>query len=65
VQQSEDPQRPVLGDQVEIGHAASEQRVSLTEIVMNAILHTDFEALPAVRGMHVGGVAGQQDPRSR
>ena len=35
VQQGEDPQRAVGGDQVEIGHAASEQRVSLAEVVMN------------------------------
>src|SRR6266536_2961203 len=31
----EDPQQAVGGDQVEIGHAASEQRVSLAEVVMN------------------------------
>jgi len=36
VQQGEDPQRAVGGDQVEIGHAAPEQRVSLTEAGMNA-----------------------------
>ncbi len=35
VQQGEDPQRAVGGDQVEIGHAASEQRVSLAEVVVN------------------------------
>ncbi len=35
VQQGEDPQRAVGGDQVEIGHAAPEQRVSLAEVVMN------------------------------
>ena len=36
VQQREDPQRPVGGDQVEIGHAAPEQRVSLAEVIVNA-----------------------------
>jgi hypothetical protein len=36
VQQGEDPQRAVGGDQVEIGHAASEQWVPLAEVVMNA-----------------------------
>src|SRR6185437_4266931 len=29
---------------------------------IHRILHTGLEALPAVRGMHVCGVAGQQDP---
>ena len=33
VEQAEDPQRAVFGDQVEIGHAASEQRMPLTEVV--------------------------------
>src|SRR5258705_287226 len=32
VEQGEYPQRAVVGDQVEIGHAASEQRMSLAEI---------------------------------
>jgi hypothetical protein len=35
VQQGEDPQRAVGGDQVEIGHAASEQRVALAELVVD------------------------------
>src|SRR5207244_100783 len=35
VQQSEDPQRAVGSDQVEIGHTVPEQRVSLAEVVMN------------------------------
>jgi hypothetical protein len=35
VQQGEYPQRAVGGDQVQIGHVASEQRVSLAEFVMN------------------------------
>src|SRR5215468_5619172 len=35
VQQGEYPQRAVGGDQVEIGHAAPEQWVSLTEVVTN------------------------------
>ena len=35
MQQGEDPQRAVGGDQVEIGHAAPEQRVSLAEVVMD------------------------------
>jgi hypothetical protein len=35
VQQGEDTERAVCGDQVEIGHAASEQRVSLAEVVLN------------------------------
>ena len=35
VQQGEDPQRAVGGDQIEIGHAASEQRMSLAEIVVD------------------------------
>jgi hypothetical protein len=33
VQQGEDAQRAVVSDQVEIGHAASEQRVSLAKVV--------------------------------
>src|SRR5579871_5092428 len=36
VQEAEDPQRAVGGDQVEIGHSASEQWVSLAEVVMDA-----------------------------
>src|SRR5947207_5855306 len=36
VQQGEDPQRAGRGDQVEIGHAPSEQRVPGAEVVMNA-----------------------------
>src|ERR1700749_3419379 len=36
MQQGEDPQRAVRGDQVEIGHGAPEQRVSLTAVVVNA-----------------------------
>ena len=35
VQQAENPPRAVGGDEVEIGHAASEQRMPLAEIVMN------------------------------
>jgi hypothetical protein len=35
MQQGEDPKRAVGGDQVDIGHEASEQRVSLAEILMN------------------------------
>ena len=35
VQQGEDPERAIGGDQVEIGHAASEQRVSLAEVVVD------------------------------
>ncbi len=35
VQQGEDPQRAVGGDQVEIGHAASEQRVALAQVVVD------------------------------
>src|SRR5438876_2442138 len=35
VQEGEYPRRAVGGDQVEIGHAAPEQRVALTEVVMN------------------------------
>ncbi len=35
VQQGEYPQRSVRGDQVEIGHAAPEQRVSFAEVVTN------------------------------
>src|ERR1700681_1470569 len=35
VEQGEYSQRAVVGDQVEIGHAASEQWMSLAEIVMN------------------------------
>ena len=35
VQQREEPQRAIGGDQVEVGHAASEQRVSLAQVVMN------------------------------
>jgi hypothetical protein len=35
VQQGEEPQRAVGGDEVEIEHPAPEQRMSLAEIVMN------------------------------
>ena len=35
VQKADDPQRPVGGDEVKIGHAASEQWVSLAEIVVD------------------------------
>jgi len=35
VQQAEHPHRSAGGDQVEIGHAAAEQRVSLTEVVVD------------------------------
>ena len=35
MQQGEDPQRAVGGDEVEIRHAASEQRVSLAEVVVD------------------------------
>src|SRR5262245_2933108 len=35
VQQGEYPQRAVGADQVEVGHAAPEQRVPLTEVVVN------------------------------
>jgi hypothetical protein len=35
VQQGEDPHRAVGGDQVEIGHAAPEQRVPVAEVIMN------------------------------
>ena len=43
VQQREDAKWTVGGDQVEIGHAASEQRVSLAEVVTN------------VQARHLGG----------
>jgi len=35
VEQGEDSRRAIGGDKVKIGHAAPEQRVSLTELVMN------------------------------
>src|SRR4029077_104381 len=35
VEEREDPQRTGRGDQVEVGHAASEQRVPRAEVVMN------------------------------
>jgi hypothetical protein len=35
VQQSEDAQRTFAGDQVEVRHAAPEQRVSLTKVVVD------------------------------
>jgi hypothetical protein len=35
VQQGEDPHRAVGDDQVEIGHAASEQRVPFAEVIVN------------------------------
>src|SRR5262249_11113819 len=35
MQEGEHPQRAGGGDEVEIGHAAPQQRVSLTEVVMN------------------------------
>ena len=35
MQQGEDPQRAACGDQVEVGHAASKQRMSLAKVVMN------------------------------
>src|SRR3954471_3948120 len=36
VQQRKESQRTINGEQIEIGHAASEQRVPFAEIVMNA-----------------------------
>jgi hypothetical protein len=35
VQQGEDPQRAVAGDQVKIGHASTEQRVPFPKIIVN------------------------------
>jgi hypothetical protein len=35
VQEAEHPYRAAGGDQVEIGHAAAQQRVSLTEVVVD------------------------------
>jgi hypothetical protein len=49
VQQGEDPLRAVGGDQVEIGHAASEQRVSLAEVVMKVQTRHHREVLLASR----------------
>jgi hypothetical protein len=48
VQQGEDPQRAVGGDEVEIGDTAPEQRVSLAELVMNA--RPDISAANRLRG---------------
>jgi len=47
VQQGEEPQRAVGGDQVEIGHAAAQQRVSFSEVVMNVQTRHHGEVLLA------------------
>jgi hypothetical protein len=68
VQQSEDPQRAADGDQVEIGHAAPEQRVSRTEVVLNvqtAHLRGHSSAQPVLltvdaAAMHAAGHAFDQ-----
>ncbi|MBY9074255.1 hypothetical protein K1X13_05405 [Nocardioides sp. WL0053] len=39
-EQGEDPTRPLRGDQVEIGHATTEYRVSLAELVVNVQART-------------------------
>src|SRR4030088_2062188 len=41
VQQGEKPQRDVGGDQVEIGHAASEQRVLVAEVVADVVVNIE------------------------
>ena len=51
MQQGEDPQRAVGGDQVEIGHAASEQRVALAEVVVD-VQAGHHRAEPSARLVH-------------
>jgi hypothetical protein len=47
VQQLEDSERAAGGDQVQIGHAASEQRMSLAEVVVNVQPGPDPDEPPA------------------
>ena len=64
VQQGEDPHRAVGGDQVEIGHAASEQRVSLAQVVVDVQAgHHRGESFPRlVHAQQLGhGVAQHLD----
>ena len=56
VQQGEKPHRPVCGEQVEIGHAATQQRVPLAEVVMN--VQTGHHAgQPSARLVHAEELA--------
>jgi hypothetical protein len=77
VQEGEDPQLAVGGDQVEIGHAASEQRVSLTEVVMNVkarhhpgktfarLVHAEELGNAVAQGLRALGWAAKRDLRHR
>jgi hypothetical protein len=47
VEQGEDPHRAVGGDEVEVGHAAPEQRVPLAEVVVNVQTGHHRGELPA------------------
>ena len=52
VQQLEDPERAVGGHEVQIGHAASEQRVSLAEVVVD-VQPGDDPGEPFARLVHL------------
>ena len=62
VQQGEDPQRTVGGDQVEIGHAATEQRVPLAQVVVDVQTgHHRAESLARlVHAQQLGHVVAQR-----
>jgi hypothetical protein len=65
VQQAEDAQRAVGGDQVEIGHAAPEHRVSLAEVVVDvqAGHHRGESRARLVHAQQLGdGVPQRLDP---
>ena len=66
MQQGEDPQRAVGGDQVEIGHAASEQRVSLAEVVVDVQTehHRGEASARLVRHEELGMVSRKASVRS-
>ncbi len=51
VKQGEDPTRPLRGDQVEIGHATTEHRVSLAELVVN-VQAGHHRGVPLARLLH-------------
>jgi hypothetical protein len=51
VQQGEDPHRTVGGEQVEIGHAAPEQRVPIAEVIVN-VQPGHLRAVPRARLVH-------------
>ena len=67
VQQGEHPQRTLRGDQVEIGYAAPEQRVSLTEFVVDVQSghHRDVPRAWLVHAQQIGDDLAQRPRDAR